>query len=184
MKKKTLLRALPVVLCLATFGGAQAVEWRPDGVSVQGSLGTHGTLMTGAGLVWDWEWERLRRRAAITGQTELFVNHWRGDAVGGGRASYTQFGLLPTLRLHLSEGRSPWLIELGIGVSWMDRRFEMPGRSFSTRFNFYDVIGVGYRFGEHRNHELGLRLVHISNAGIKKPNPGQEFLQLRYLSRF
>jgi hypothetical protein len=164
--------------------GANAADLRPDGVSVQGSVGQRGTLMSGLAVAWDWEWELLRRRAAITGQTELFVNHWRADAVDGGRDSYTQFGLLPSLRFHLAQGRSPWFIELGIGASWLDRSFQTPERRFSTRFNFYDVIGAGYLFGEHRQHELGLRLLHISNAGIKEPNPGQDFVQLRYLSRF
>ena len=177
-------RTLAIVLFHAAVGSAGAADWRPDGVSVQGSTGQRGTLMAGTALAWDWEWEVLRRRAAITGQTELFVNHWRADAVGGGRDSYTQFGLLPSLRFHFSQGNSPWFIELGIGLSWLDRRLQTPERSFSTRFNFYDVIGAGYLFGERRQHETGVRLLHISNAGIKEPNPGQDFVQLRYLSRF
>jgi lipid A 3-O-deacylase len=181
MNKKKLVAA---VLSSMALGGAGAVDLRPDGVSLQESYGTHDTRMAGAAVVWDWEWAVLRRKAAITGQTELFVNHWRADGPAGGRESYTQFGLLPTLRLHLSQGRSPWFLEVGIGVSWMDSRFRTAGRSFSTRFNFYDVLGAGYVFGLHRQHELGLRLLHISNGGIQEPNPGQEFLQLRYLARF
>jgi lipid A 3-O-deacylase len=182
--KNTFFRTLAALLFTAWMGSAAAMDLRPDGVSVQGSLGTQDTWMGGAAVVWDWEWELLRRKAEISGQTEVFVNHWRADALGGGRDSYTQFGILPTLRINLSQGRSPWFFEVGIGATWMDRRFDTAERSFSTRFNFYDVLGGGYVFGDHRQHELGLRLVHISNAGIKKPNPGQDFLQLRYLARF
>ena len=178
-----LMRAVAAVLIHAAAAGAGATVLRPDGVSMQGSLGTNATWMGGLGVVWDWDWERLRRKAAITGQTELFVNHWQADGLAGGRASFTQFGLLPTLRIHLSRGSSPWFLELGIGASWMDRRYQTPERAFSTRFNFYDVLGAGYLFGEHR-HEIGLRFVHLSNGGIKEPNPGQDFLQLRYVSRF
>ncbi|WP_332824406.1 acyloxyacyl hydrolase [Ramlibacter sp.] len=184
MNKKKLVRTVAAVLSGMAMGGAGAVDLRPDGVSAQASRGDHDTRMAGAAVVWDWEWALLRRKAAITGQTELFVNHWRADGTAGGRTSYTQVGLLPTLRLNLAQGRSPWFVELGIGVSWMDSRFRTPGRSFSTRFNFYDVLGAGYVFGDHRQHELGLRLLHISNGGIEEPNPGQEFLQLRYLARF
>jgi lipid A 3-O-deacylase len=184
MKTKTLVRALSLVLLGASLGSASALDLRPDGVAVQGSVGTHDTWMAGGAVVWDWRWERLRRKAEITGHTELFVNHWRADALAGGRNSYTQFGVMPVLRFNLSQGRSPWYLELGVGVSWMDRRFQTAERSFSTRFNFYDVLGAGYVFGERRQHELGLRVIHISNGGIKEPNPGQEFLQLRYLSRF
>jgi hypothetical protein len=184
MKKKTLARALATVLLAGAAGGAAGFDLRPDGIAVQGSLGTHDTWMAGAAVMWDWDWEVLRRKAELTAHTELFVNHWRADGVAGGRDSFTQLGLLPTLRFNLSQGRSPWYLEIGVGASWMDRRFETDERSFSTRFNFYDVLGAGYVFGERRQHEMGLRFVHVSNAGIKKPNPGQDFLQLRYLTRF
>jgi lipid A 3-O-deacylase len=180
METKIFSRLLAAVLFAAVAGSASAIDLRPSGIAVQGSLGTNDTWMTGAAVVWDWEWELLRRKAEISGQTEVFIHHWRA----GGRHSYTQFGVLPTLRFKLSQGRSPWYIELGIGASFLDRRFETAEREFSTRFNFYDVVGAGYVFGEHRQHELGLRLVHVSNGGIRKPNPGEEFVQLRYLARF
>ena len=38
--------------------------------------------------------------------------------------------------------------------------------------------------GDEHQHELGIRWVHVSNGGLKEPNPGQDFLQLRYVSRF
>ena len=68
-------------------------------------------------------------------------------------------------------------------ASWFDRAYRTPRRDFSTRWNFYDTIGVGHSFGAQHQHELGIRWVHVSNAGIKEPNPGQDFLQLRYAVR-
>ena len=177
MKTTTLARGCAALSLTLAAAGASALDLRPDGISLQASPGTHDTGMAGAAVVWDWEWELLRRK-------ELFVNHWRADALGGGRSSFTQVGVLPTLRINLGQGRSPWFLEVGIGLSYMDRRFVTDERSFSTRFNFYDVLGAGYAFGERRRHEVGLRLVHVSNAGIKEPNPGQDFLQLRYVARF
>jgi len=47
-----------------------------------------------------------------------------------------------------------------------------------------DVAGVGRSFGADRRRELSLRLSHSSNAGIKEPNPGETFLQLRYAVKF
>jgi lipid A 3-O-deacylase len=38
--------------------------------------------------------------------------------------------------------------------------------------------------GQQRQHELQLRLEHVSNAGIKEPNPGANFVQLRYALHF
>jgi lipid A 3-O-deacylase len=104
--------------------------------------------------------------------------------VGGGHQALTQVVLLPTLRMQLSRGASPWYLEVGVGASWLDRRFVTPDREFSTQWNFYDVLGMGRSFGPAARHELGLRWVHVSNGGIKKPNPGQDFLQLRYVARF
>ena len=184
MKKNNIPGIVAAMLLTLSAGHAAAIDLRPDGIALQGSLGTHDTRMAGAAVAWDWEWEYLRRKAKISGQTEVFVNHWRADAVSGGRDGYTQLGILPTLRMHLGRGLAPWYLEVGIGVSWLDQRFQTAERRFSTRFNFYDVLGGGYVLGHRRQHELGLRLVHVSNAGIKQPNPGQDFLQLRYLARF
>ncbi len=39
-------------------------------------------------------------------------------------------------------------------------------------------MGVGYRF-DRKGFEIGYRFQHISNAGIKEPNDGINFHQLR-----
>jgi Lipid A 3-O-deacylase (PagL) len=39
-------------------------------------------------------------------------------------------------------------------------------------------------FGADGEHELALRLQHFSNGGIRRPNPGETFLQLRYAWRY
>jgi lipid A 3-O-deacylase len=163
---------------------SHAFNLRPDAVSVQAGIGKHGTADAGVGLVWDWNFERLRRKAELTAHTELMINSWHADAIGGGHQSLTQLVLLPTLRMQLSRGASPWYIEVGVGASWLDQHFKTPDKDFSTRWNFYDVLGAGRTFGVQGRHELGVRWVHVSNAGIKKPNPGQDFLQLRYVARF
>jgi lipid A 3-O-deacylase len=66
----------------------------------------------------------------------------------------------------------------------MDRLYNTPTKQFSTRFNFVDNIGVGRSFGAQRQRELDLRVVHMSNGSIKHPNPGENFLQLRYAVMF
>jgi len=39
-------------------------------------------------------------------------------------------------------------------------------------------------FGAQHEQELGLYVKHVSNAGLKKPNPGETFLELRYAHAF
>jgi hypothetical protein len=170
---------------LAATGSAVAVDFKPDGVSLEAGIGKNGARMAGVGLVWDWDFERMRRKAELTAHTELLVNRWRYDAVGGGKDQLTQLVLLPSVRMRLDRGASPWFIELGIGASYMDRDYVTPRKAFSTRWNFYDVLGIGHTFGGVDGHqEVGLRWTHTSNAGIRNPNPGENFFQLRYVHRF
>lgn len=185
MKTTTIARLAAAALLAAPALPAGAVDFTPDGVTFEAGAGKDGARMAGIGLVWDWDFERMRRKAELTAHTELKLNRWRADAVGGGHQELTQIVLLPSLRMRIGRGQSPFFIEVGIGASWLDRAFETPERRFSTRWNFYDMLGVGYSLGGvDGTHEVGLRWTHTSNAGIRKPNPGQDFLQARYVLRF
>lgn len=122
----------------------------------------------------------------LTSHWDLYISQWRGESLtpGRDRESLTQIAFVPTLRLRLDQGRSRWFVEGGIGASLMDSRYLTPHKTFSTRFNFADHLGAGLNLGARRQHELALRLQHVSNANIKKPNPGEDFLQLRYSTAF
>ena len=69
-------------------------------------------------------------------------------------------------------------------MSWLDGDLRTPQRSFRTRLNFSDNIGVGRSFGARDEHEVSLRWQHTSNAGIRKPNPGQDLILVRYAHAF
>lgn len=183
---KKLIRIGMASLALAAGAmPAQAQQGlRPSSLYAQFGMAEHATNSTTLGAVWPWAWRTGVLGADLTGQTEAYISHWSADAFGAGRQSYTQLGLLPVLRLRFDRGRSDWFAEAGIGVTWMDKVYATPDKQFSTSGNFHDMLGVGYSFGTNREHELGLRLVHYSNAGIRRPNPGIEFLQLRYGRRF
>lgn len=177
--KRLLIAAAAAALSLS----AGAVDLRPVGAFSQGGLAeNHGYSVT-AGLLWPWAWRRDVGTIQVTGLNEAYVSHWnaRGDTR---RQAFTQLGVLPLLRLRFDSGRSAWFVEGGIGASVMDRSYRSQSRQFSTAFNFVDVAGVGRSFGADRRRELGLRISHISNGGIKKPNPGENFLQLRYAVMF
>ena len=178
---KNLLRLGAAVVLAAGASFAHA-DWRPDGVVVEAGLGRGGLALVGAGLSWDWNWRHaLGGGGELSARTELLLNEWRADDFGGGHQNFTQVALLPTLRLDPVSG-GPLYLEAGVGLSLMDPLYVTPRKTFSTRFNFYDVIGIGWRLGPTR--EVGLRINHVSNAGIKNPNPGEEFVQVRFLQRF
>ncbi|HXD43301.1 MAG TPA: acyloxyacyl hydrolase [Ramlibacter sp.] len=162
---------------------AGAADLHPGGVFVEGGVAKHQAYSVTAGVLWPWSWRREFGSTQASGLTEAFVSNWSGLDTGG-RRGFTQVGLVPLVRLRFDSGRSPWFIEGGIGVSLMDRLYRTQTKEFSTKFNFVDVAGVGRSFGADGRRELSLRISHISNAGIKEPNPGENFLQLRYAVKF
>lgn len=163
--------------------GSFAAELRPAGAFVQVGVAEKDGYSVTAGVLWPWSWRREFGQAQVTGLTELFLSHWNAS-VNGGRHSLTQAGLLPLLRLRFDGGRSDWFFEGGIGISVMDREHRSGDKVFGSTFNFVDVLGVGRSFGADRRRELAVRISHISNGGFKKPNPGENFLQLRYAMMF
>ncbi|NML42482.1 acyloxyacyl hydrolase [Ramlibacter sp. G-1-2-2] len=183
MKTRNLAPLAAAAMLLLSTLPAHALDLTPSGVEVIGGPGRQGTAQAGAGLLWDWSW-RSQHAFLITGQTELILTQWRYDAVNGGKDSLQQITLLPMFRFVPEEGRSPFFLELGIGATYLTQHFETPHKEFGSQWNFYDTLGGGYRFGTRGEHEVGLRLLHVSNAGLKKPNPGDEFLLLRYAYRF
>lgn len=101
-----------------------------------------------------------------------------------GLSHLSQFALIPVLRYRPADGASPWFFETGVGVTATSSVYRTRQKSFSTSFNFSTHLAVGRSFGAQRQHEIALRLEHFSNAGIKHPNPGENFIQLRYARRF
>lgn len=174
--------ALAAAFCAGVFPAA-AEGWRPSGYVVQGGLFDARVWNASVGLTWPWAWKSSLMGTEVGGVTEAYIAHWDAPSASG-RRGFTQVGLLPMFRFRPEQGRSPWFAEAGIGVSAMDQHFVTPDKQFTTSFNFVDVVGVGRSFGVARGQEIGLRLQHVSNAGIRVPNPGQNFLQLRYASAF
>jgi lipid A 3-O-deacylase len=116
-------------------------------------------------------------------RVEAEVAHWRSmHGVGDERSRITQIGLTPLWRQELPRtGTHQWYVEAGTGVNFVGPLYRSVGRRFSTSLNFGTQLGVGLAFGRQREHELSLRIEHFSNAGLRNPNPGEDFLQLRYL---
>jgi hypothetical protein len=172
------------LLVAAAASPALAVELRPAMGFVELAAAEHRTVSFSAGVGWPWDWKRDWAGGEWTGTTEAFVSHWISGAMSGGRNRSTMVAIVPLVRWRFDGGRSPWFVEGGIGASVMDTRYRTPAKEFSTSFNFYDVLALGHSFGSERNVELTLRLTHLSNASIKRPNPGENFLQVRYAWKF
>ena len=90
----------------------------------------------------------------------------------------TQLGVTPVLRLYPKALGRGLFAEVGIGVNLLAPVYRSDDKRFSTVFNFGDHLAVGKRFAG--GGELSLRIQHFSNAGIRRPNPGENFVQVRY----
>ena len=185
MKAKTSFSLALMAAACAVVLPAAAQGLRPGGYVVQGGVGDGRSWNAGAGVYWPWAWKSSLLGMEVGGVTEAYVSNWDApSASGGGRRGFTQLAVVPLVRFRFDQGRSMWFAEAGVGASATDQLFSTPDKQFSTSFNFVDVFGLGRSFGAARDRELSLRVQHVSNGGIRLPNPGQNFVQLRYAARF
>lgn len=175
------------ILCLLGTE-AHAFEDSARGFYFEGGHAPHGdkgaTNSATVGVTLPWSLRQPVHEGALTSYWDLFISQWHAPALGDGSRNYTQIGAIYTWRYRFGSGSSPWFAEGGVGGTVMDHLYKTPDRTFSTAFQFTEVLGVGRSFGENGRHELTLRLQHFSNAGIKKPNPGENFVRLRYTYHF
>ena len=121
----------------------------------------------------------------MQGRWDIAVGRWRADldAEEGDENRVTQLSVVPTLRV-FGPSRRGWYGEIGSGPAMVMPVFKSRDRSFSTEFNFQSQLALGYTLGDRAEHDIGLRIEHFSNAGIRDLNPGLEFASLRYTYRF
>lgn len=87
--------------------------------------------------------------------------------------SLFDFGFTPILRWNAQNGAG-WYGEAGVGAHVLSELYNNNGREFSTKLQFASHIGLAYEFQDRWT--LMLKLEHISNGGIKRPNPGANFI--------
>ena len=67
-------------------------------------------------------------------------------------------------------------VEAGIGVYLLSHTINNDTTHMSTSLEFGSHVGAGLRIGERRDIRAGIALQHLSNAGIKEPNGGVNFV--------
>ena len=186
--------AIPLLLSLPAPAVAQATAATPEAAAaptvprwllpdrwyLQAGAGSD-VDSANAGLIWELDrgWTAFGG-ARVSASTEVSIGRWHVDDRGGSASSTnTQVGFTPTLRM-TSSGALGVFGELGMGVNVIAPLYRTDDKRFSTAVNFGSHIGIGFRPWGPTGAELGLRAQHFSNAGIKHPNPGENFLQLRW----
>jgi hypothetical protein len=157
----------------------------PDAVYIKTGLAEKSAALS-LGVGWDksdWLWSSLPDALSLT--FDLEIGHWQTVHPRRDQAKFTQFGVTPLLRYPLATSlHRVWFVEGGVGFHFIVPLYRTNEKRFSSSFNFQDLLGFGLRFGQELRHEVVLYGSHFSNADINKPNPGEDFLQLRYLRHF
>ncbi len=158
--------------------------FRPDAVFMQFGDGNRTRTAT-VGLFWNLPWSGRWAGGQLSGYVDASIGRWWINEDGMVHSPWvTQVGLTPVLRYAWGEKSSRRFAELGIGANVLTPIFKDNDRRFSTAFNFGDHLALGRAFGEGGREEIALRVQHFSNGGIKQPNPGINFVQVRYSHRF
>ena len=179
--------AWAVAACLGAACGLAQAQAQPAG-GLDWTLSAAGAAeanVSKLGVIAGWTqpaplWQGAQWRLRLRHELELAA--WRVPKA----RDLLELGYSPVLRLErpLRGGQALLFVEGSIGVRLLSHTRVAPERSLSTAFQFSDMLGVGVQWGAQGRSTLGLRYQHVSNLGIKRPNPGLDFGQLYYTHRF
>ncbi|MDP3842842.1 MAG: acyloxyacyl hydrolase [Oxalobacteraceae bacterium] len=169
---------LKVVFASIAIIGIQGNSYAVDSASFEAATGNK-TQMVRLGAQWDWSnkwWQS--NNTHIGGYWDLTLAQWRGTQYQN-RPHVTQditdIGITPVFRFQQDSRTGPYA-EAGVGAHLMSQVYDNNGRTLSTAFQFGNHIGIGYVFAN--NLDIGLKIQHFSNGGIKHPNNGVNFAAL------
>ncbi len=179
-RSATWLSLVSSLLLLSSLGQSAHADqaWYPDTMFVQQGQSARSNATT-LGATWSLR-KGDRLWGGITGvYVEASIARWEINTPSSENSvsGVSQIGFTPVARWAFS-GESGLFAEAGIGVNLIGPTYRAGRKQFSTAFNFGDHVGIG--FSPLKGHELALRFQHFSNAGVKQPNPGEDFIQLRW----
>jgi lipid A 3-O-deacylase len=177
--------AVLAALLLVSISNAHAL----DSASFEFGVGNEGTDLWRAGVQRKWQRRWFAERSWTLGAYwDLQVGRWTGR-VRAGQSEREQniwdISLTPVFRLERAQrtGIAPY-VEGAIGFHALSDLRINQRRLFSTHFQYGDHLGAGLRFGPEYRYDASLRVQHLSNGGLARPNPGINFLQLRLAYHF
>ncbi|MCG6541523.1 acyloxyacyl hydrolase [Pseudomonas sp. KSR10] len=113
----------------------------------------------------------------LTGYWDAGYTYWEGDET----TSNHSLSLAPVFVYEFAGDSVKPYLEAGVGIAAFENT-EIEKNDLGSSFQFEDRFGAGLRFAD--GHEIGLRAIHYSNAGLKNPNDGIESYSLHYRASF
>lgn len=117
-------------------------------------------------------WQATLAARPLEVDLEYALGMVRGS--GDSHRDLAHIGVTPFARWRFAENTG---VELGVGAHVFSGT-RLGEKDLSTAFQFGSSLGVFHRV-QGTPWVLGLRLTHYSNADIKRPNPGQDYVQFR-----
>lgn len=162
------------VAAMVAMGLGQCVTAQAADVSLSVGQTGESTMVYRLGAQWDWDkswWQTSVGR--LTGYWDAGYTYWDGDDYKDNHS----VSFAPVFVYEFAGGSVKPFIEAGIGVAAFANT-QIENNRLGSSFNFEDRIGAGLRFAG--GHQLSVRAIHYSNAGIKQPNDGIESYTLNY----
>lgn len=158
-----------------------AAEWTLSGIVGTGNhvdlTGVEMQIPSGFGGASTGEWSWSVGWAAD-------VAYWRARDHVASNPSLWEVGASPVVGLRRAAGSNlSYYIEAAIGLHLLSHT-RIDERTLSTAFQFGEFAGIGVNFGGLGQYGIGARIQHISNGGIKEPNSGVTFGELRISYRW
>lgn len=166
--------AASALACAALALPAHAV----DGWAVEAGHGDESSDLVRGALLWKWQRSWFADTGwQVSGYWEASAGVWNTDK------TLYDFGFTPVFRLQRRDWTGPY-VEAAIGFHFLSDLSVTRTRLFGSRFQFGDHVAAGWRFGPRGRYDLGVRMQHLSNGGIKEPNPGINFAVVRFVYLF
>lgn len=178
MGRKIISAALLASISVISFASHAA-----DSASFEFGTGNK-TQFVRFGAQWNWERQWFKSNGShVSGYWDATVSQWRGNRYQGADATQnlTDIGITPVFRFE-NDDKKGLYAEAGIGAHYLSSIYDNNRRTFSTNFQFGDHIGVGYVLNS--GWDVGLKIQHFSNGGIKHPNPGVNYAVVRVAHTF
>lgn len=176
---KKLLSSLAAIAALTVAQSGLAADGYFDSVALEGGGGEHVQVVRlSAQKDWNKNWFATSGYH-LSGYWDANIAYWRAnrwDDIAGNRKNLGVIGVTPVFRWE-ADDKLGFYGEAGIGASVFSSVYTNTHRQLSTAFEFADHIGVGYVLPN--KWDIGVRLQHYSNGGIKHPNGGVNLALVR-----
>jgi opacity protein-like surface antigen len=138
------------------------------------------------GVQWDWNKKLVEMgNWHLGGYWESDFGYWSNNSFQKTHSNLLDIGFTPVFRFQQTTRStvSPY-VEAAVGFHFLSATSVSTQRQFGSSFQFGDHLGAGARFGDKGQYDLGYRYQHFSNAGIKGPNQGINFHEVRLQYHF